>query len=143
MNYTQILKYVGKCVVVLAIAFILRPFLDMLVISHFHLGTLLATWLGHSGIILMLTIDIVGIPILLAATVVGILGGLWIGGKVINGFVLSLIPYLFEFIIGITTRGLKFDCITFLSLLGLFVVPVIGTLIYGILSAKNRARVAF
>jgi hypothetical protein len=134
MNYVKNWKYLGKCLVVLAIVIVLRPFLDMIIILQFHLGAMLKTWLGHTGLFLMIVVEAIGIPIFLTVTVIGVLGGLWIGGKATNGFLLSLAFYLFEFTIGIATLGLKPDWITYLSFIGLLVVPAIGALIYGIFS---------
>lgn len=138
MNITGFFKYLCKMAVLLIGAVFLRLFLDMMVILQMKLGVLLATWLGPIGDILLIFVETVGIPLLLA-TIIGILGGLWIGGKTINGFILSLTFYLWGVIIFITTLGLRLDWVTFFNLLGLLIVPIIGTLIYAAFSKRHHA----
>jgi len=86
----------------------------------------------------MIFIEVMGIPLFLVCIVIGILGGLWIGGKVINGFVISLILCLYWFSITVIFHGVSFDLIMLLLLIGLLLIPAIGSLIYGIFSKSSQ-----
>ena len=102
------------------------------------LSPLFIQQLGRIGGYIMISIEII-IPLFLVGIIIGVLGGLWIGGKAINGFVISLIFCIYWFTMTIIFHGMKFDLITLLSLIGLLVVPVVSSLIYGFFSKRFRA----
>src|SRR4030042_5456732 len=140
MRYIKVFKYLCRCTAVLAGAIVLRAFLDIVVILQLHLGTLLVNLLGDAGVILMIFIEMMGISLLSSAAIIGILGGLWIGGKATNGFILSFVFYLSEFIIQINTLGLRYDLMTFLAFFCMLVGPVFVTVVYAYFSKLRRAR---
>jgi len=135
MHYKRYIVHACKYAIVLMGAYLLQPFLDMIIISQVQFASMLSDWFGKTGIVFMLSIETIVIP-MIVTTYIGILGGLWIGGKSINGFLLSIIFYLLGFIIIITSHGIKYDWIMFLSILGLLIIPVYGLLIYFIFSKR-------
>lgn len=134
------LKHIFKIAILIFGAVALEPFLTQIMILRLGplLRPLLIQQLGRIGGNIWISIEII-IPLFLVGIIIGVLGGLWIGGKAINGFVTSLIFCIYWFTMTIIFYDITFDLITLLSLIGLLVVPVVGSLIYGFFSKRFRA----
>ena len=134
------LKHIFKIAILIFGAVALEPFLTQIMILRLGplLRPLLIQQLGRIGGNIWISIEII-IPLFLVGIIIGVLGGLWIGGKAINGFVTSLIFCIYWFTMTIIFYDITFDLITLLSLIGLLVVPVVGSLMYGIFSKRFRA----
>ena len=136
MHYPAWIKRISKITILLLGAVTLEPILTQIVILC--LAPIMTKQLGCTGGKIMIFIEVMGIPLFLVCIVIGILGGLWIGGKVINGFVISLIFCLYWFSITVIFHGVSFDLIMLLLLIGLLLIPAIGSLIYGIFSKSSQ-----
>lgn len=109
-------------------AIILDVFLGWAVIST--LAPLLSAF-GKFGVILMLSTETIGVELCVAALIIGVFGGKWIGEPTITGFILSGVYYMVWFFpSAISTHRLGFDLLTLLIFLGLPVVIIVGGLIY-------------
>jgi len=60
MDYLPWLKYISKMTTLLIGTLVTRPFLDIAVILHLHLGLLLKSWLGQTGIFIAIAIESIG-----------------------------------------------------------------------------------
>ena len=121
------LKFVCKCCAILIAAIIMEVFLGLIIMLK--LVPLLTTF-GRFGTISAIVIGTIGVQLCVASLVIGIIGGKFIGGKPLNGFVLSGIYYLYFFTIGITQHPPELDFLTILLFLGLPLVVILGGLIY-------------
>jgi hypothetical protein len=88
---TDSLKYVCKCLGIVIVAVAGSVLVGAVVVLKMYPSL---TGLGRFGILSALVIDIIGIPVLIAAFVVGLIGGKLVGGWRWNGFLLSGIYYL-------------------------------------------------
>jgi hypothetical protein len=89
----------------------------------------LLTGLGRFGILSALVIDIIGVSVLIAALVVGLIGGKHIGGWLWNGFLLSGIYYLCYLALSYPLTGAN-PKIVVIKMLAWPLVVVAGGLIY-------------
>lgn len=121
------LKHLYKCCAILVAAVIVDIFLGHIMVLK--LAPLLTTF-GKFGAIFMILVESIGVELCVVSLIIGIVGGKWIGGRSINGFILSGVYYLYWFTIAITEHPPEFDFLTSLMILGFPLVVTVGGLTY-------------
>lgn len=125
------LKHVCKCCTILITAIVVDVFLGHIMIVTMSMLTSQLTALGKFGTLLMIFMNSIVVELCVVCFIIGLLGGKWIGGRPINGFILSGVYYVCWFVPPTTSEHPpEFDFLTFLIFLGLPLVVIMGGLIY-------------